>query len=660
MSVSKEKKDTQALLLIFVMFFLILILLDWVLYNQLYIPAKDNLFYKPLEYFYNNFSPHMTILRIVYCFGVGFFSWITPSMKLGKNKEKKSKNNYLVFSIVLAVLISVGYLNVYFYDLIYPLFLLAFLYPTAVYFSLVKDKVKDDGDFFKNVSYKKNKEDDLSIDLQTTDKGDMLIHNPNQGIKIIGGPGSGKTILLQYILNKLLRKGYCGVLYDYEGNPNEYRDDAKENPLVLTRQIYTTLNELAENKNDDGKVVYKYGKKLNKTYVDLPVKFAFLNFMDPTRSVRVNPLSKKYHENQISLRNIIEIFLKAVDLELVKKQDFWAKNGISFTQAIAIRLYKEYPDYLTIPHLITFLLSDYNKVLQWLAEDPELERAAATIMTSYNAKAEGQLAGSTASGQAPVQKLFDPNIYWILSPKPDEEFDLDITNKNNPRFFCVGNAPAYDEVLSAPISVILNVCMKNMNQLGKRKSAFIIEEFPTLTFNPDELSKFPATARKKLVTLIILLQDVSQGISRYGAEKWDIIKNNIVNTFIGRNENQKLSREFAQSLGKIQKRKVSYSTSEQSLSESESSQWEDVIQPRDVAGQPTGHFMGQVADGDPPYFSAQFPYYEQDIIDPLPMFSNKYSTGDEIKDKEIMNNLIKKNFEDINKEVDKVLEPYNK
>ena len=658
MSLSKEKKDLNASMMLITVLILIIIILNWSLELKLWLPYPESFLYVPLLKFYHIFDNKMIFVRIAFILGVLGYSWFTPSIKIGKKIKDDDVNTYLFLSLLTISVILIGTINFYFYDLIVlPVALLFLAYPSAVYFSKRKNELADDLDFFKKVSYKKNKEDDLSLKIPT-DKGKMLIHNPNQGIKIIGGPGSGKTVLLQFLINDLLEKGYCGVLYDYEGNPDEYREGAKENPLVLTRQIYTTLKELNEKVDDEGFVNYKYGVANKSIYRDVPVKFAFLNFIDPTRSVRVNPLSIKYHPNRISLRSIIEIFLKAVDLELVKKTDFWAKNGISYTQAIAIRLYKEYPDLLTIPHLVSFLLADYNKVLQWLAEDPELERAAATIMTSYNAKAEGQLAGSTSSGQAPVQKLYDPNIYWVLSPKPEEEFNMNVTDKENPRFFCVGNAPQYSGTLSAPISVILNVCMKNMNQLGKRKSAFIVEEFPTVTFNPEELSQFPATARKKLVVLILVMKDVSQAISTYGKEKWDIIKNTIVNTFIGRNENDDLAKSFAQAVGKHQKKKVSYTTSDSSISESESKQWEDILQPREVKGQPTGHFMGQIADGDPPMFSAQFPFYEKKSVDPLPVFSKKFNTGNEKQDRDIMENLIKKNFERIDAEVDSVLAGY--
>lgn len=401
--------------------------------------------------------------------------------------------------------------------------------------------------------------------------------------------------------------------------------------------------------------------KIKYYYQAIPVKYAHINFVSPEHSVRINPLNKLYHKDTSSLRNVIELFLKAIDPELVKKTDFWGKNGISYTQAIALRLYKDHPDKLTIPHIITFLLSNYKEVLDWLAEDPESRKQAATIMTSYDAEAEGQLAGSTASGQAPVQPLFIPSLFWILSPPKEEEFNLDITNPKDPYFLSIGNAPEMSMILSPIISTILNVCMINMNKLGKRKSVWFADEFPTITMNPDEMQKLPATGRKKKIVTIIATQTDKQIEDKYGKVKAKNIMDNLSTHFQGKTPSDETAESWAKKLGKVKKLNRTISNSHDGTqSDSESLQKDDVIQPRDVQGQSVGHFMGIIADGKPPHFSLQFDYFDQNqIIDKVPIMNRTIRDLELELSKEeknqIWENMIEMNFKRINSEVEEIL-----
>lgn len=623
MSVSKEKKDTQALLLIFVMFFLILILLDWVLYNQLYIPAKDNLLYKPLEYFYNNFSPHMTILRIVYCFGVGFFSWITPSMKLGKNKEKKSKNNYLVFSIVLAVLITVGYLNVYFYDLIYPLFLLAFLYPTAVYFSLIKNNLKEET-MLDNVS--SEKENEMSFTFKT-DKGNLVVHSPQQGIWVEGGAGSGKSAsLIEPFIHQAIEKGFAGVIYDFKGNPPT---------LGLT--AYNTLYN---------------------TKIETPVKFAMINFSLLEQSVRCNPIAPRYIKTQLHASEAADIIMKNLNKEWIKKTDFWAENAISILKSTIWFLRNNHPEYCTLPHAISFVLNDYEKMLDVLCTDNDAAIMMQPVTVAHKKDAAGQIAGAISSIQLPLTKLRNKEIFWVLGK---DDFDLNITNPNKPIMLSICNDPEIKESLSPGISLILSVCMQQMNQQGKHKSIFCVDELPTVYIK--KLDELPATARSNKVCTMLSVQDYSQLERDYSKEEAKVILSNLGNQFIGMTNSKETAERISQIFGKIKKLKTSYSTSESSLSTSDSLQEENVIQARDVAGQKIGHFTGKIAGGNPPFFSAQFPYFDKEKIYAnfnykIPDFALMANTGDNALDRQIFQNQVDANFNRINQEITDLINSY--
>ena len=731
------KADVDHLYQTIIGFLSLAILGIWALYNEL-IPVRFT------QDEYGTFLPklqtaitYITGYKVFFSIATLYSFWLMPS-KVKNKREPEEKKKWLFYVGVSGILFWIPFLGIEAVDLYLYIILWAIHFYCIFILSLFYRKgIEEDADIF---GISKEKEDELSIRIGCVDADNgskkpehLIIHKTTQGIRLNAGPGGGKTILLQHFIRQFMQKGFCGVMYDFEGDIREYDINNSENPLVNTRTAYTYLKEAWKNRNDEGlsefflfedkgkaipnitssmssdKKVKILARELKRVGLDVlerqleqwelyqqgnrfylekpdtigiteryiveqsnslggakkkyfyqgpPVKFALINFVSPEHSVRVNPLNKKYHTNLISLRSVVTLFLKAVDLELVKKTDFWAKNGISYTQAIAIRLYKDYPEQLTIPHVISFLLTPYKQVLDWLAEDPETKKQAATIMTSYYADAESQLAGSTASGQSPVQPLYDPDIYWILSPTAEEEFDLDITNPKNPYLLSVGNAPEYSNTFSPIISLILNVAMMNMNKLGKRKSIWFADEFATITMNPDEFAKFPATARKKKVVVMTATQSDKQEDDKYGKDKSAIIRDNMSTQFQGKTPSDDTAKRWSASLGKVKRKNESISNSTDSQSTSESLQQEDVIQPRDVQGQKVGHFLGQIADGNPPYFSLQFDYFDQNqITDEIPVMNNSLDEFemDEKAKQQTWRNLIDLNFTRIENEVKDIL-----
>lgn len=624
MSVSKEKKDTQALLLIFVLFFLILILLDWVLVNKLYLPDKENILYIPLEYFYNTLSPKMTIIRIVYCGAVGLFAWITPSMKLGKQIEKEKAYVYLIASIILGVAISVGFLNIYIYDVIlYPAFLLLIIYPTAVYFSLSKTPLKEEN-MLDGVS--SEKENDMSFSF-VTDKGKLVVHSPQQGIWVEGGAGSGKSAsLIEPFIHQAVEKGFAGVIYDFKGNPPT---------LALT--AYNALYN---------------------TKTDTKVKFAMINFSLLEQSIRCNPIAPRYLRTQLHASEAADIIMKNLNKEWIKKTDFWAENAISILKATIWFLRNNHPEYCTLPHAISFVLNDYERFMDVLCTDNDAAIMMQPITVAHKKEAAGQIAGAISSIQLPLTKLRNREIFWVLGK---DDFDLNITNPNKPIMLTICNDPEIKESLSPGISLILSVCMQQMNQQGKNKSIFCIDELPTVYIkNLDEL---PATARSNKVCTMLSVQDYSQMELNYGKEQAKVTISNLGNQFIGMTNNKETAERISQIFGKLKKLKTSYSTSESSLSTSDSLQEESVIQSRDVAGQKTGHFVGKIAAGEPPFFSAQFPYFDKEkiyknFVTKIPDFALMTNTGDDNKDKEIFQNQVDANFIRINQEITNLISSY--
>lgn len=640
-----EKKNLHSVLMLFTLFFFVIIASNWMKYVGIILFDQTGNIQQVLHGIFTKLDEKIILIRIIYVLVLAALCWVIPSIKLNKNTSEKAKIVYRAAAIILSVILIYGYLPVesiaregvnYYYNLvIYPFIIVVHSLVIAKAIATLRTGLKEEN-MLETVSSKK--ENDLSFTFRT-DKGKLVVHSPNQGVWIDGGAGSGKTqsIIKQFIYQGI-KKGYTGVIYDFEGDPNE------KGAPILTKTAYTTLIENIKGNNN--------GKEKS-------VKFGFINFTDLTRTVRCNPLSSKYIEGKIHLMELMILFMKNLEKAWVQKTDFWANNAISYVQGIAWMLHKNYPEYNTLPHLISVSLTDHRAVLEWLSADDEVAKMMLPMITAFKEKASGQLAGATSSGQLPMTKLFTPEIYWGLS---SDDFDLDITNPENPRILCVGNSPKLKESLSAPISLILTICMRNMNQLGKRKSFFIADELPTIALNADELASFPATARKKLVSVILSCQNFEQLEDGYGKVKASIIRGNLGNQYYGMTNNFQTAKYVSDMLGKIEKKKISYSHSTNSLSESESLQEKLVLQPRDIQGQPVGKFTGKIADGDPVFFSCRFEEFKQKEVD-IPKFAiqgvleEDYS-NDEIKDNELLKSKVEENFNQINAEVEVLLDPF--
>ncbi len=94
-----------------------------------------------------------------------------------------------------------------------------------------------------------------------------------------------------------------------------------------------------------------------------------------------------------------------------------------------------------------------------LSEDPEIALNMSSMLTAWKLGAQQQTAGAVSSAQTPLVLLNNKYIFWVLSPLPEEEFSLDITNKEHPTLLCVGNAPTIKEAVSPAISCIGSVLM---------------------------------------------------------------------------------------------------------------------------------------------------------------------------------------------------------
>lgn len=600
------------------------IIFQWVLVNDLFSPSPVVLSVL------GRFLRKAIMFRFLYVILITGLAFLFPARR---RRDEALKWVYTATTITLAIALILGFSDLFvWYNLIvFPIVFVLFtvlVIPTVGFF--LKRHVSSERSIF-GIS---RQESDFYFEFDTAE-GRLVVHKPQQNIYIDGGPGSGKSeSFIKGIIYQCAARNYAGLIYDWEGDPT------KPGSPILT------------------KIAYGSTEHFRARHIPTP-RFAFINFVDMSRTVRVNVLSEKYvpkGSESLFIRNIATTLMKNLEASWKEKTDFWANNAINYVYSIAYKCYKDRKSGIgTLPHVIAFALSDSDLVFQWLSEDPEIALNMSSMLTAWKLGAQQQTAGAVSSAQTPLVLLNNKYIFWVLSPLPEEEFDLDITNKEHPTLLCLGNAPSIKEAVSPPISCIASVVMSQMNNPGKQKSVFMVDEFPTV--NLQGIDTFIGTARKHYVSTILAVQDFNQAIRDYGEKSANILKSSCGTQAFGMTGNEKTAKDIENLFGEIKEVQESFSHQESgSGSMSESLQKEKVVKAREVAGQSVGHFIGKVANGKPPYFSAQFKMCTF-VSEDIPAFSKPVNlgAGKESLELEIMEEIVNQHYYSVIAKVNEVL-----
>lgn len=462
------------------------------------------------------------LFRFLYVILIGGLAFLFP---VGKVKDENKKWVYTSMTLVSASMLVIGFsrLSAWYNLFVFPTVFVAYtllVIKTLPYF--IRRHAQSDDSIF-GLS---REESAFYFRFETT-SGPLVIHKPQQNVYIDGGPGSGKSeSWIKGIIYQCAERNYAGFVYDWEGDPT------KDKSPILSRIAY-------------GSIEYFRAKG-----VETP-RFAYINFVDMSRTVRVNVLSPKYMSKgneSLFIRNIIITLMKNLEASWKEKTDFWANNAINYVYSIAYKCFKERElGICTLPHVIALALSDSNLVFHWLSEDPEIALNMSSMLTAWKLGAQQQTAGAVSSAQTPLVLLNNKYIFWVLSPLPEEEFSLDITNKEHPTLLCVGNAPTIKEAVSPAISCIGSVLMSQMNNPGKATSVFMVDEFPTILLQG--IDTFIGTARKHNVATILAVQDFNQAVRDYGEKSANILKASCGTQAYGMTGNEKTAKDIENLLG---------------------------------------------------------------------------------------------------------------
>ncbi len=411
-------------------------------------------------------------------------------------------------------------------------------------------------------------ENEYSVNLPTRfyyrkrwNDGYINVINPFRASIVLGTPGSGKSYaVVNSFIKQMIEKSYSMYIYDFK---------------------FSDLSTIA------------YNHLLNHGggYRVKP-KFYVINFDDPRRSHRCNPIHPDFMEDITDAYESAYTILLNLNKTWVQKQgDFFVESPIILFAAIIwfLRIYKD-GKYCTFPHAVELLNRRYEDVFPVLTSYPELENYLSPFMDAWQGGAAEQLMGQIASAKIPLSRMISPQLYWVMS---DSEFTLDINNPEEPKILCVGNNPDRQNIYGAALGLYNSRIVKLINKKGKIKSAVIIDELPTIYFKG--LDNLIATARSNKVAVCLGFQDFSQLKRDYGDKEAAVVMNTVGNIFSGQVVGE-TAKTLSDRFGKVLQKRQSITINREDKSTSINTQMESLIPASKISTLTQGMFVGAVAD----------------------------------------------------------------
>ena len=503
---------------------------------------------------------------------------------IGTKGVKEEKITWTKIHCSLTVGMVLFFLNWWLLDLPLPLTATVILYIATVAAGyvcllmaglwasrLLKNNLMDDPFNNENESFMQETRlltNEYSVNLPTRFYYKKRWHNgwinillPQRASIVLGPSGSGKSYaVVNSYIKQQIEKGYSMYIYDFKF------------PVLSTIAYNHLMNHL------DG--------------YEVKPKFYVINFDDPRRSHRCNPIHPDFMEDITDAYESAYTIMLNLNKTWVQKQgDFFVESPIILFAAIIwyLKIYQN-GKYCTFPHAVEFLNRRYEDIFPILSSYPELENYLSPFMDAWLGGAAEQLQGQIASAKIPLSRMISPQLYWVMS---DSEFTLDINNPQEPKILCVGNNPDRQNIYGAALGLYNSRIVKLVNKKGKLKSSIIIDELPTIYFKG--LDNLIATARSNKVAVLLGFQDFSQLVRDYGDKEAKVVMNTVGNIFSGQVVGE-TAKTLSERFGKVLQKRQSITINRNDKSTSINTQMDSLIPPSKISSLTQGMFVGSVAD----------------------------------------------------------------
>ncbi len=432
--------------------------------------------------------------------------------------------------------------------------------------NLMSDVFNNENESFQQET--KLMENEYSVNLPTKfyykgkwHNGWINVVNPFRATIVLGTPGSGKSYaIINNYIKQHIEKGFSMYIYDFK---------------------FDDLSTIA----------YNHVLSHTDRYAIKP-KFYVINFDDPRRSHRCNPLNPSFMTDISDAYEAAYTIMLNLNRSWIQKQgDFFVESPIILLAAVIwfLKIY-ESGKYCTFPHAIELLNKKYADLFTILTSYPDLENYLSPFMDAWKGGAQDQLQGQIASAKIPLSRMISPQLYWVMT---GDDFSLDINNPNEPKILCVGNNPDRQNIYSAALGLYNSRIVKLINKKGQLKSSVIIDELPTIYFRG--LDNLIATARSNKVAVCLGFQDYSQLTRDYGDKESKVIQNTVGNIFSGQVVGE-TAKSLSERFGKILQKRQSISINRSDKSTSISTQLDSIIPASKISTLTQGIFVGAVSD----------------------------------------------------------------
>ncbi len=616
------------------------VLADYTIVNGFYSFDGTNVFTSGLKDLYDSIQPDMFLFRIISFVLTGSaFILVVPMTRLEERRKKRKK-------IPINLLLLLPFLTGYTYGFIGEPVYDTFVFPIWLFFTLYFSGKVFPYIRYKNVDTQKSIFDKLPRAekghggfIFETDKGKIDMPMPHAGILTQGSQRSGKTASWgEPVIFQSITKGYAAYIYDYKGN---------EHPLA-TCALASWLEAKKRLK----------GQKLPS--------FNIISLLNPLfLTGKVNPIDPQYLKNYPFCKSICSGFYKNLDISSIKNFDFWAKNGLSIVSNTAYFLKENYPQYCSLPYLITLLLQDLEDLITLLSEDRYVGYRMKAVMAAYRKEAGSQIAGIEGSLQTILDTAFTPEVFWATHCDEGNYIDLRVNDPKDPKIIVtLSNEAIYESLtpiigaIDSTVAILINdnedfhPCLISFDEIG--------------TKYVKDLDHIPATMGSKKVILHILFQEESQLISKYGKEEARKILN-MGNQIYCRSNDGESSKKVSEMFGEYDKIRETQSISDSGVSFSETTEKRKRITQDMVETQAVGHACGKIMGSEPNLFYAQMKdasihkllnIKKSELPDiGMPGIEKYVNTDDNELATKVLGSLMKMQFDKIINDVEDIIEP---
>ena len=354
------------------------------------------------------------------------------------------------------------------------------------------------------------------------------IEDVNSGVAVFAASKGGKTeSVIRHIAQHFAQNKFAGFIHDYKDG------------------------ELSE-------LLYPF-------YRDAGLPFHMFIPHDPARTCRINVFSPKYLESETHVNGIVKALMLNLSGSVSDDTASFFRGGSeSLLAGLVWRLKEAYPQYCTLPHVISIVLNSellhypdrpYGRLEDFLKGDLRSSMLASTFLSGLPSERQTAALFSTLSES--LRTLVSPELFYALS---GDEVDLAVNAPDKRCVISFVNTPGPQEKIYAAVnSTLMSLCLTQMAVRGREPSGILLDEAPRV--NIMGLNERVAVMRSYLISFVYCAQDKVQGVSQYGGKEHVMkeIISNLSTQFFGKANDPDSAKFYERYFEWIPKEHLSYS-----------------------------------------------------------------------------------------------------